>query len=73
METEAEAAAYLTLRRIGVDRQGVEAFSPGYIAGWMAQRGASFQEAMDRAVKASDRILEGGWAEPDGAGEEVVG
>lgn len=73
METEAEAAAYLTLRRIGVDRQGVEAFSPGYIAGWMAQRGASFQEAMDRAVKASDRILEGGWAEPDDAGEEVVG
>lgn len=69
METEAEAAAYLTLRRVGVSRDTVEAFSPGYIAGWMAQKGASFQEAMDRAVKAADRILEGGWAEPAGASE----
>jgi len=52
----------------------VEAFSPGYIAGWMAQRGALFQEAVDRAVKASDRILEGGWANTDAdpADGEVV-
>lgn len=72
METEAEAAAYLTLRRVGIDRPAADAFAPGYIAGWMAQKGASFQEALDRAVKASDRILEGGWAPGDDQAIDLV-
>lgn len=64
METEAEAAAYLTLARVGVPQSSVNAFSPGYIAGWMAQKGASFGEAMDRAVKASDQMLLDWWTDP---------
>lgn len=62
METEAEAAAYLTCRRLGVTRGQSQAFSPGYIAGWLAQHPqASFQVALNRAVKASDTITEGDW------------
>lgn len=61
METEAEAAAYLTCRKLGIDRDSSEAFSPAYIAGWMAQKGADFQTALGRAVKAADIILDGDW------------
>jgi len=61
METEAEAAAYITCRKLGVDRASSEAFSPAYIAGWMAQKGADFQTALGRAVKAADTILDGDW------------
>lgn len=64
METEAEAAAYLTMRRAGVRKDHVDAFAPGYIAAWMAQKGASFQEAMARAVKASEKIT-AGWLTDD--------
>lgn len=65
METEAEAAAYLTCRHLGFSRGDAEAFSPGYIAGWMAQRGASFAAAIDKAVKASSSILDGDWPDHD--------
>ena len=61
METEAEAAAYITCRKLGIDRDSSEAFSPAYIAGWMAQKGADFQTALGRAVKAADTILDGDW------------
>lgn len=61
METEAEAAAYLTCRRLGIDKSSSEAFSPGYIAGWMAQKGADFGKALERAVSASNKILESDW------------
>ena len=71
METEAEAAAYLTLRRVGVSPQQSESFAPSYIAGWMTQKGASFSQAMDRAVKATTKILSG-WFEPD-ADDDVKG
>jgi hypothetical protein len=59
METEAEAAAYS--RKLGIDLGSSEAFSPAYIAGWMAQKGADFQTALGRAVKAADTILDGDW------------
>ena len=38
--TAAEATAYITCRRLGIDRDSSAAFSPVYIAGWMAQKGA---------------------------------
>lgn len=65
METEAEAAAYVTCRRLGMDKDSSAAFSPGYIAGWMGQKGADFAVALDRAVKASDTILDGDWPDHD--------
>jgi len=65
METEAEAVAYITCRKLGIDRESSEAFSPAYIAGWMAQKGADFQTALGRAVKAADTILDGYWPDND--------
>ena len=61
METEAEAVAYITCRKLGIDRRSSTAFSPGYIAGWMTQQGADFQVALTKAVKAADTILDGHW------------
>ena len=55
--TEAEAAAYITCRKLGIDRDTSQAFSPAYIAGWIAQKGADFQTALGRAVKAQKTIF----------------
>jgi hypothetical protein len=58
-----KAAAYITCRKLGIDRDRdtCQAFSPAYIAGWIAQKGADFQTALGRAVKAADIILDGDW------------
>lgn len=69
METEAEAVAYITCRKLGIDRESSAAFSPGYIAGWMSQQGADFQVALTKAVKAADTILDGGWADDTTGGD----
>src|SRR5664280_1527225 len=71
METEAEAAASLTCRKLGIDGESSEAFSPAYIAGWMAQKGADFQTALGRAVKAADTILDGDWPGNDDKGSAL--
>lgn len=68
METEAEAAAYITCRKLGIDRESSAAFSPGYIAGWMSQKGADFQTALTKAVRAADTILDGHWPDDDSTG-----
>ena len=71
METEAEATAYITCRKLGIDRDSSQAFSPAYIAGWMAQKGADFQTALGRAVKAADTILDGDWPGNDDKGSAL--
>jgi len=71
METEAEAVAYITCRKLGIDRESSEAFSPAYIAGWMEQKGADFQTALSRAVKAADTILDGDWPGNDDKGSAL--
>lgn len=68
METEAEAVAYITCRKLGIDRESSAAFSPGYIAGWMSQKGADFQTALTKAVKAADTILDGTWPDAEHTG-----
>jgi len=71
METEAEAVAYITCRKLGIDRKSSAAFSPACIAGWMAQKGADFQTALVRAVKAADTILDGDWPGNDDNGSAL--
>ena len=68
---EAEAVAYITCRKLGIDRESSEAFSPAYIAGWRAQKGADFQTALSGAVKAADTILDGDWPDNDDKGSAL--
>jgi hypothetical protein len=65
METEAEVVAFMVCRRRGATREQVEAFSPGYIAGWSHGDPAVMRKALDRAVHAQNVIMDGDW--PDGA------
>ncbi|WP_448812140.1 ImmA/IrrE family metallo-endopeptidase [Agromyces bauzanensis] len=61
METEAEMAAYLVTRSRGMHRDQVDAFSPGYIAGWSGGDSSVLKGAMDRATKAYNKIINGDW------------
>lgn len=61
METEAEMTAYLVNRSRGMSRDQVDAFSPGYIAGWSKGDPAVMRASMDTAVKAYNAIMDGVW------------
>lgn len=61
METEAEITAYLVNRSRGMTKAQVDAFSPGYIAGWSKGNPAVMRGAIDIAVKAHSKIMEGDW------------
>lgn len=61
METEAEMTAYLVNRHRGMSREQVEAFSPGYIAGWSRGDPAVMHKAVDKATKAFNKITDGPW------------
>lgn len=61
METEAEITAYLVNRSRGMSKGQVDAFSPGYIAGWSKGDPSVMRGAIDVAVKAHSKIMEGEW------------
>lgn len=61
METEAEMTAYLVNRNRGMSREQVDAFSPGYIAGWSKGDPAVMHKAVDTATRAFNKITEGPW------------
>jgi hypothetical protein len=61
METEAEACAYLTVRARGASKEQSDAFSPAYIAGWSRGDAKIMHTALDKAVKAHNKIMEGTW------------
>ena len=63
METEAEMTAYLVNRSRGMTRAQVDAFSPGYIAGWSRGNPAVMHQAIDKATRAFNKITEGPWPE----------
>lgn len=61
METEAEMTAYLVTRGRGLSRDQVDAFSPGYIAGWSNGNTTIIKGAMEVATKSFNKIMEGAW------------
>ena len=61
METEAEMTAYLVNRGRGMSRDQVDAFSPGYIAGWSRGDTVVIKGAMEIATKSFNKIMEGAW------------
>ncbi len=61
METEAEMTAYMVNRSRGMSRSDADSFTPGYIASWSKGDPAVLTGAMDRAVKAFNKIMEGPW------------
>ncbi len=61
METEAEMTAYLVNRSRGMTREQVDAFSPGYIAGWSKGDPSVMHTAVDKATKAFNKIIDGHW------------
>jgi len=63
METEAEMTAYLVNRSRGMTRDQVDAFSPGYVAGWSRGDPAVMHHAVDKATRAFNKITEGPWPE----------
>ena len=67
METEAEMTAYLVNRSRGMTRDQVDAFSPGYIAGWSRGNPAVMHKAVDKATRAFNKITEGTWPETKGS------
>jgi hypothetical protein len=66
-ETEAEMVAYLVGRHRGMTREQVDAFSPGYIAGWSKGDAAVMHRAVDKATRAFTKIVEGSWPDPKGS------
>lgn len=60
-ESEAEMAAYLVNRQRGMTGAQASSFSAGYIAGWAKGDAKVIHAAMDKAVAASNKILEGDW------------
>lgn len=63
METEAEACAYLTMRARGASDEQAHSFSPGYIAGWSHGDATVIRAAIDKAVRAHNKIMDGTWPE----------
>lgn len=61
METEAEATAYLVNRQRGMTGGQASSFSAGYIASWSKGDAKTIHAAMDKAVAASNKILDGDW------------
>ncbi len=61
METEAEMTAYMVNRARGMSRVSAESFSPGYIASWSRGQPEVITAAMDRSVKAFNKIMDGDW------------
>lgn len=64
METEAEMSAYLVNRSRGMTRDQVDAFSPGYIAGWSRGNPTVMHQAVDKATRAFNKITDGPWPDP---------
>lgn len=60
-ETEAEMTAYLVNRTRGMSRAQAESRSPAYIAAWSAGDPKVMRAAMDTAITASTKILDGTW------------
>lgn len=60
-ETEAETVAYLVNRSRGMSSSQVNAFSPGYIAGWSKGDRKVMHAAIDKATKAYNKIIDGDW------------
>ncbi len=50
--------AYLVNRSRGMTRDQVDAFSPGYIAGWSRGNPAVMHQAVDKATRAFNKITE---------------
>ena len=61
METEAEMTAYMVNRSRGMSRDAAHSFSPGYIASWSQGNPKVITDAMDRSVKAYNKIMDGDW------------
>lgn len=66
METEAEMTAYLVNRTRGMTREQVDAFSPGYIAGWSQGDPGAIHAAVDKATRAHHAIIDGDWPTTNG-------
>ncbi|CCH73499.1 hypothetical protein BN11_2830007 [Nostocoides australiense Ben110] len=66
METEAEMTAYLVNRSRGMTRDQVDAFSPGYIAGWSRGNPTVMHQAVDKATRAFNKITDGPWPDQKG-------
>ncbi len=66
METEAEMTAYLVNRSRGMTREQVDAFSPGYIAGWSRGNPTVMHQAVDKATRAFNKITDGPWPDQKG-------
>ncbi|MGL5824012.1 MAG: ImmA/IrrE family metallo-endopeptidase, partial [Nocardioides sp.] len=60
-ETEAEMAGFLTMRSRGASKEQTDAFSPAYIAGWSRGDAKVMHAAVDKAVRAHNKILDGDW------------
>lgn len=65
METEAEMTAYLVTRSRGMSRDQVDAFAPGYIAGWSKGDPKVMHAAVDKATKAFNTIMDGPWPDQE--------
>src|SRR5699024_9865146 len=61
LETEAEITSYLVNRSRGMPKQQADARAPGYIAAWSKSDPQILRTAMDTAVAASTKILDGPW------------
>ncbi|WP_203338638.1 ImmA/IrrE family metallo-endopeptidase [Nocardioides limicola] len=61
METEAEAVAFLTMRARGASDEQAHSFSPAYIAGWSRGDAKIMHSAIDKAVRAHNKIMDGDW------------
>lgn len=57
METEAEATAYLIARHYGVDQDGADSFSPGYIAGWSKGDPEVLNKALSKATRVFQEVV----------------
>lgn len=61
METEAEMTSFLTMRARGASKEQSESFAAGYIAAWSKGDAKIIHGAVDKAVRAHNKILEGEW------------
>lgn len=61
MEIEAEMTAYMLNPGRGMGEDSAEPFSPGYIAGWSKGDPAVLTDAMTRATRAFNKIMDGPW------------
>lgn len=68
MECEAEAAAYMVNRHLGLPKADAESFSPTYIAAWSGRDPQKVNDALSAATEAYRRIVAGDWPDQDPSG-----